>query len=310
MSDDLFHFFCKFGIGHLLSRLSLEKQDGVSASELILSLCLFRILGKSIHSICKHKIYELSNHGKNCFYRMMIRPQMDWRRLMNHFALRYMCLLRKYGKVPLSTKYTVLGRKKNAAELIATYERERGKNCRKYKCRYIQLNGNLGDIPVRIFLIKYGRNSTWNILLTTDTTMSFIKAFEVYQIRWNIEVMNKETKQYLGLGSYQGCDFNGQIADATLCYLTYTVMALEKRFTEYQTLGELFSGMEGDLMALTLWKRVLACIERILRILGEVLGMTPQHLMATISGNDKEMSKILVMAEALKKWDEVYGQTT
>lgn len=75
MSDDLFHLFGKFGIGHLLSRLSLEKQDGVSASELLLSLCLFRIVGESIHSICKHKIYELSNHGKNCFYRMMIRPQ-------------------------------------------------------------------------------------------------------------------------------------------------------------------------------------------------------------------------------------------
>ena len=41
MSDDLFHLFGKFGIGHLLSRLSLEKHDGVSASELILSLCLF-----------------------------------------------------------------------------------------------------------------------------------------------------------------------------------------------------------------------------------------------------------------------------
>ena len=38
--------------------------------------------------------------------------------------------------------------------------------------------------------------------------------------------------------------------------------------------------------------------------------MTPQHLMATISGNDKEMNKILVMAEALEKWDEVYEQTT
>ena len=106
MSDDLFHLFGKFGIGHLLSRLSLEKQDGVSASELILSLCLFGIVGESIHSICKHKIYELSNHGKNCFYRMMIRPQMDWRRLMNHFALRYMCLLRKYGEAPLSDTTT------------------------------------------------------------------------------------------------------------------------------------------------------------------------------------------------------------
>jgi len=37
--------------------------------------------------------------------------------------------------------------------------------------------------------------------------------------------------------------------------------------------------------------------------------LTPQHLMATISGNDKELSKILVMAEALEKCDEVYGQT-
>ena len=188
MSDDLFHLFGKFGIGHLLSRLSLEKYDGVCASELILFLCLFRIVGESINYICKHKIYELSNQGKNCFYRMMIRPQMDWRRLVNHFALRYMCLLRKYGEAPQS-----------------------------------------------------------------DTTTCFI-------------------------------------IDDTV---------LEKSGVR----------MEGNLMALTLWKRVLTCIERILRILGEVLGITPQHLMAIISGNDKEMSKILVMAEALEKWDDVCGQS-
>ena len=38
MSDDLFHLFGKFVIGHLLSRLSLEKQDGVSASQATCSL--------------------------------------------------------------------------------------------------------------------------------------------------------------------------------------------------------------------------------------------------------------------------------
>ena len=65
-------------------------------------------------------------------------------------------------------------------------------------------------------------------------------------------------------------------------------------------MGKLFSDMEGNLMALTLWKRVLTCIERILRILEETLGVTPQHLMATISDNNKELSKILVMAEALE----------
>ena len=72
---------------------------------------------------------------------------------------------------------------------------------------------------------------------------------------------------------------------------------------------ELFSDMEGDFMTLTLCKRVLACIERILRILGETLGVTLQHLIPTISGNDKELSKILVMAEALEKWNEVRGKT-
>ena len=106
MSDDLFHLFRKFGIGQLLLRLSLEKHDEVSASDLLLSLCLFRIVSESIHSICKHKIYELSNHSKNCFYRMMTRPQMDWRRLMNRFTLRYMCLLHKYGEAPQSNTTT------------------------------------------------------------------------------------------------------------------------------------------------------------------------------------------------------------
>ena len=69
-------------------------------------------------------------------------------------------------------------------------------------------------------------------------------------------------------------------------------------------------GVSASELILSLcWKRVLTCIERILRILEEVLGMTPQHLMATISGNDKEMSKILIMAEALEKWNEVRGKT-
>ena len=93
------------------------------------------------------------------------------------------------------------------------------------------------------------------------------------------------------------------------CVTLHISSWLWKGGTEYQILGELFSDMENALVALTLWKRVLACIERILRVLGETLGVTPQQLMAMISGNDKEMVKILVMAEALEKWDEACGQS-
>lgn len=452
LGEELIAIFGKFGLGRLLCRMSLEKKDGISAVQLILSLCLFRVVGESIHSIYKKDFFDLVNTGKNCYYRMMVRPSMDWRKLMNYFAVRFMCILRKehaetsgedsaiiiddttlektgyrmecisrvfdhvsgryllgfkallcaffdgkstipfdvslhgekgkagdYGltreqrraryarkreaaspdyvrakeseasKLDVAiemarrawrcglrfryvltdswftcegllaavraigngavhfvglakmgnAKYLVHGHKHCAAELIALYERERSHDCRKYHCRYVTLKGMLGGQQVRIFLIRYGRNRRWSVLLSTDMKMPFVRAFEVYQIRWNIEVINKETKEYLGLGSYEGRDFNGQIADATLCYLTYTAMALKKRFADYETMGELFADMKEDLMALTLWRRVLACLERLLSALAERIGLTAGELMSDIVTDSNAATDYMLMARAI-----------
>lgn len=138
-------------------------------------------------------------------------------------------------------------------------------------------------------------------MLTTDVTMSFVRAFELYQLRWNIEVINKETKEYLRLGSYQGRDFNGQIADATLCYLTYTVMVLKKRFSDYETMGELFADMKEDLLALTLWRRILACLKRLLNVLAERIGMTAEELMNEIITDRDAAADYELMAQALER---------
>ena len=201
-----------------------------------------------------------------------------------------------------NTKYSVYGKLHNGLELIALYEDnpQYCHNCRRYKCHYIALRGKLGEQPVRIFLIRYGRNQRWNVLLSTDLSMSFVRAFEVYQIRWNIEVLNKECKQYLGLGTCAARDFDAQIADCTLCFLTYITMTLEKRFSEYETMGELFSDMEEDLMALTLWKRVLACIQRLLEVLCEHLGITMEELGESLINDDEAASAYLTMAKALE----------
>ncbi len=172
MSDDLFHLFGKFGIGHLLSRLSLEKHDGVYASELILSLCLFRIVGENIYSICKHKIYELSNHDKNCFFRMMIRPQMDWTRC-------------KYGEAP-QTKTTT---------------------CFIIDDTVLEKSGVRVEGLSRVFDHVKGRCVLgYKLLLCAFFDGKTTIPFEFSQHQ---EKRNKEAKQYLGLGAYQGCYFNG-----------------------------------------------------------------------------------------------------
>ncbi len=454
VGTNLLTLFGRFGLGHLLSRMSLEKEQGISAVQLILSLCLFRIGGESIHFVHKAGFHNLLDTGKNCYYRMMTRSAMDWRRLLLGMAVRFQCILRKehtnddtlpkcyilddttleksglamehisrvfdhvkgrcvlgykllvcaffdgkstipvdfslhsekgkkedYGltskqrkkrfskkrnsecpsfkrakeatasKLDMAiemlkrawtykslraqyvlcdswftcerlleevrkigngamhfvglakmgnTKYTVCERSYNAYELIAAYERERIRGCRKYKCQYIPLRGKLGGQPVRIFLIRYGHNRRWNILLTSDLSMSFVKAFEIYQIRWNIEVLNKETKQYLGLGGYQGRDFDGQIADCTICFITYIVMALEKRFAEYETMGELFVNMENDVRALTLWNRILDCIGRLLDVLCAHLGITLDELAESLINDEEAAEAYFIMANALE----------
>lgn len=209
--------------------------------------------------------------------------------------------LRRIGMGKMSKqKYYVRGMKRNAYELIARYERE-SRRIPKYKSRFFQLNGLMGNEYVRIFFIKYGVNQNWNIIITTNMKMKVERCFEIYQIRWNIEVLNKECKQYLGLGGYQGRDFDGQIADCTLCFMTYTVMALEKRLNDYETMGILFREQRDGLLALTLWKRMLEIIRRILTALAELTGVTPENIIEIIVRDEKSLDKYLVMIETLEE---------
>ena len=134
--------------------------------------------------------------------------------------------------------------------------------------------------------------------------MDIKKCFETYQIRWNIEVLMKESKGYLGLGKYQGRDFDGQIADCTLCYMTYMVMALDKRLNDYETFGELFEEQRQDLMALTLWQRVLDIIRKIMNALAELIGISAEELVDNIIRDEKSLEKYNVMIDALEQLDK------
>ena len=59
------------------------------------------------------------------------------------------------------------------------------------------------------------------------------------------------------MGGSQNNDFDGQIADISITLATHTILSLQKRFSSYETMGELFRETQQHLLELTLWKRLV-----------------------------------------------------
>lgn len=197
-----------------------------------------------------------------------------------------------------SRKYKVNGRTFNIKAMIDAHVANIVK-CDKYKLMYMKVDAMLEDIPVRLFLIKYGRSKDWKVIITTDMRLKFAKAFSYYQIRWNIEVVFKECKQYLGLGKCLSTDFDQQIADSTLVFAIYTMMSLRKRFGEYETMGEVFRGMSKELFALTLWQRMIPVMVKILSTVFSVIEFDIEEAMKKLATQDDFLMDMLRMATAL-----------
>lgn len=218
-------------------------------------------------------------------------------RKVGNGALHILCMAKNGNR-----KYTDGDRHHTVKQMIVLNERH-AKLHRKYKCLFFIKDVMLDDIPVRLFIIKYGRKREWNVLLTTDRTLTFVKAFEYYQIRWNTEVMFRECKQHLGLGHCQSNDFDALVADTTLAFITYIMLAFYKRINEYETMGELFRSLQEEVFALTLWQRFLPVVERILRDLCSLLEIDYDETMRTICLDNTKATRILHMLRAADEVD-------
>lgn len=118
-----------------------------------------------------------------------------------------------------------------------------------------------------VFISKRGKNGKWHTLIATDTTIKFIKAIEVYSIRWSIEVFFKEAKQLFRLGKCQSTNFDVQIAQITLIMIQYLLISIRYRMEAYETIGGLFKDLKQDYIENKLNIRILAVIHLIITIL-------------------------------------------
>ena len=126
---------------------------------------------------------------------------------------------------------------------------------------------------------------------------------ELYQIRWGIEVLFKECKQYLRLGKSQNTDFCGQIADATLTMITYTILSLYKRFEAYETLGALFRNTQKEMLEKTLYERIEIVILKILGDLLEILCIDVEKTIYDLTSSEKAGKEIIFLLNAVNQFN-------
>ncbi|GHT88753.1 hypothetical protein FACS189474_4560 [Bacteroidia bacterium] len=181
-----------------------------------------------------------------------------------------------------------------SSQIVDELRRKRKtKRSKLLSCFYGEAVVDFKGMQVKLFFCKTSHKGKWHGLLTTNTRLSFEEAYKIYSTRWTIEVFFKEAKQHLGLGKCQSQDFDAQIASTTLCMLQYNLLSVAKRFTGYETTGELFRQAQADTLELTLNERIWLIIVQIVTQIAELLETDAELLMQNLVSENEKLGKIL-----------------
>ena len=139
------------------------------------------------------------------------------------------------------------------------------KRCRSMNTRYYELVVDYGDIGmVKLLISRFPGQKDWRVFICTDTSLQFIEIMRIYGVRWSVEIMFKEQKQYLNLGKCQSNDFDAQIADTTISSILYILLVYVKNVDSYESIGELYDFVCGDIKKKTLAEKLWELFEDVL----------------------------------------------
>lgn len=168
---------------------------------------------------------------------------------------------------------------------------------RRYRCHYAEIEVLLGKHPVKLFFCKRGKKETWKVLLTTDLNIGFISAYEIYSMRWSIEVFFSDSKRILGLARCSSRDFSAQIAHVSLVIIRYNLLASIKRTYDYDTIGGLFGDMYLGVQELTVVEKIWAIILEVIAVVAELIDADSDELIMQVIENNKRLAALKAYAQ-------------
>ena len=169
------------------------------------------------------------------------------------------------------------------------------KHNRTLKCTYCTIDVKFAGTTVRLFFSKRGRKGQWNGLLTTDLSLSFLKAYRTYATRWTTEVAYHDCKQLLDFGKCQSVHFSAQIASFTLTMMQYNILCTVKRFEAYETIGALFRDVTGNTLELSAADRIWELILDTILEIAEIISADASELLSAVIDVNPKFHKFYQM---------------
>lgn len=198
-----------------------------------------------------------------------------------------------------NTKYMTTNWGELSAKAIITKlkAKKEVKYSRRYHCHYSEIEVVLGKRSVKLFFCKRGKKEAWKVLLTTDLSLRFMRAYEIYSMRWSIEVFFSDSKRLLGLADCSSRDFSAHIAHVSLVMIRYNILASIKRTLDYDTIGGLFGDMYLGVHELTVVEKIWAIIIEVVAVVSELIGADSDELTIQIIENDKRLAALREYAQ-------------
>ena len=203
----------------------------------------------------------------------------------------------KMGK----TKYMIDGNEMTATAIASAMTKKKSvKYSRAHKYHYFEADALLAGAPVKLFFYRFGRKGEWKALLSTNTALTPYKAYQIYSMRWSIEVSFHECKSLLNLGKCQCRDFGSQIASISLNVLQYNLLSYVKRFESYETIGGLFKEMTAQTIELSITEKIWGLIQEIVSTIAELFSTDFDELLTNIINENKQLNAMMRVVQKLQ----------
>jgi hypothetical protein len=206
------------------------------------------------------------------------------------------------GMVKMSkTKYAVNGEDMTAKAIASAMVRKKAvKYSRAHKFFYFETDAVFAGGAVKLFFYRFGRKGEWKALLSTDTSLTPYKAYQIYSMRWSIEVAFHECKSILKMGKCQCRDFGSQIASISLNMLQYNLLSYVKRFESYETLGGLFREITAQTVELSVTEKIWGLIQQLVSVVADLFSLDSDELLTNIINGNKQLNAIMKVAQQLQ----------